>query len=48
VRKAAAQNLHAAVSEIFAPSLKGKNYSITAEIRDLDKDTYVKAAGGNL
>ena len=48
VRKAAAQNLHASVSEIFASSLAGKNYSITAEIRDMCKDTYVKGAGGNL
>ncbi len=48
VRKLTAEKLGARLQELFAPSLAGKNYAISVETRELDKNSYVKAAGGNL
>ncbi len=48
VRKSTAEKLGARLQELLAPSLAGKNYAISVETRELDKNSYVKAAGGNL
>lgn len=44
VRKDSAARLLAVTQEAFAQSDAGKPCNFTAEIRDLDKDTYVKAS----